>query len=119
LSPRGGGVSIRAHNMWVLIQKVAWAVIGVLSVILILVAFIPKLQHYQHLQRVEAEKSGDVRQAQDALDQLKQDQQKLRTSSQFVEKVAREEHQLAKPNELLFKFVDDDPAATNKPPRRK
>ena len=105
--------------MWLILQKVAWATIGVLAVILVLVAFVPKIKHYQDLQRVEAQKSADVRNAQETLDQLKQQQEKLRTDPHYVERVAREEIGMAKPGEIVFKFVDDDPAATNAPGRRK
>ena len=105
--------------MWLMLQKVAWATICVLAVILVLVAFVPKIKHYQDLPRIEAQKSADVHNTQETLDQLKQNQDKLRTDPRFVERVAREEHSMAKPGELVFKFVDDDPAATNAPPRRK
>ncbi len=104
--------------MWLMLQKVAWATISVLAVILVFVAFVPKIKQYHDLQKVEQQKSAGVRTDQETLDHLKWQQGKLRTDASFVERVAREEHGLTKPNELVFKFVDDDPAS-NAPPRRK
>jgi cell division protein FtsB len=101
-----------------MLQKAAWATIGVLAVILVFVAFVPKVKQYHDLQKVEVQKSADVRIDQETLDQLKWQQGKLRTDPRFVERVAREEHGLTKPGELVFKFVDDEPAS-NAPPRRK
>jgi cell division protein FtsB len=85
---------------------------------LVFVAFVPKVKQYHDLQKVEVQKSADVRIDQETLDQLKWQQGKLRTDPRFVERVAREEHGLTKPGELVFKFVDDEPAS-NAPPRRK
>ena len=104
--------------IWTLIQKIAWAVIVVLAVILVLWAFVPKVKQYQNLQKVEAQRAEDVRLEQENYDHLKQQEDRLRTDSNFVERIAREEHNLAKPGELVFKFVDDEPA-TNAAPRRR
>ena len=103
---------------WALIQKIAWVTIAVLAVIIILIAFVPKIKQYHDLQKVEVQKSSDVRLEQERLDQLKQQQDKLRTDPHYVERVAREEIGMAKPGEIIFKFVDDA-ADTNTPPRRK
>ena len=104
--------------IWTLIQKLAWAVITVLAIILVLWAFVPKVKQYHDLQKVEAEKAEGVRVEQEAYDLLKQQQERLRTDPRFVERIAREEIGLAKPGELVFKFVDDEPA-TNTTPRRR
>ena len=104
--------------IWTLIQKIAWAVITVLAVILVLWAFVPKIKQYHDLQKVEAEKAGSVRVEQEAYDQLRLNQDRLRTDPRFVERIARDEIGLAKPGELVFKFVDDEPATNSAPPRR-
>lgn len=103
---------------WAIIQKIAGVIIGVLIVIIILYAFVPKIQEYRDLQKVELKKSADVRSDQEILDQLKLQQEKLRTDPHYVERVAREEIGMAKPGELIFKFVDDA-VDTNVPPRRR
>jgi len=104
--------------IWALIQKIAWTVIAGLAVILVLWAFVPKIREYHNLQKVEAQKSAAVRTEQENYDQLKQQQDRLRNDPHFIERVAREEIGLAKPGELIFKFVDDEPA-TNAPPHRR
>ncbi|TAN36414.1 MAG: septum formation initiator family protein [Verrucomicrobia bacterium] len=104
--------------IWALIQKIAWAVIAGLGVILVLWAFVPKIKEYHNLQKVEAQRSADMHAEQEIYDRLKQQQDRLRTDPHFVERIAREEIGLAKPGELVFKFVDDEPA-TNPAPRRR
>ena len=105
--------------IWALIQKIAWTIIAILAVVLVLVAFVPKIKQYQDLQKVEAQKAEDVRIEQEIYDQLKQQQERLRTDPHFVERIAREEIGLAKPGELVFKFVDDEATSSNTPPHRK
>jgi len=104
--------------IWALIQKIAWSVIAVLAVVLVLVAFVPKIKQYRDLQKVETQKSDDVRIEQEIYDQLKRQEGLLRTDPHFVERVAREELNMSKPGELVFKFVDDEPA-TNTVPRQR
>jgi cell division protein FtsB len=104
--------------IWTFIQKIAWAIIAALAVILVLWAFVPKIKQYHDLQKIEAEKAEGVRIEQEAYDQLRLQQERLRTDPRFVERIAREEIGLAKPGELVFKFVDDEPA-TNAAARRK
>ena len=104
--------------IWALIQKIAWTVIVVVATLFVVMAFVPKIKQYHDLQKVEAQKSAEVRTQQEIYDDLKQQQDRLRTDPHFVERVAREEIGLAKPGELIFKFVDDEPV-TNAAPRRR
>jgi cell division protein FtsB len=104
--------------MWPLIQKVALIIIAILALVLALSWFVPRIKQYQDLQKVEVQKSGEVRAEQETLDQLKKNQERLRNDPRFVERVAREEIGMAKPGEIVLKFVDEAPAS-NAPLRRK
>jgi len=104
--------------IWPFIQKVALIVIAILAVVLAVSKIAPAIKQYHDLQKVEAERSGEVRAEQETLDQLKKNQERLRTDPHFVERVAREEIGMAKPGEVVFKFVDEA-APTNSVPRRK
>ena len=104
--------------IWPFIQKIALIVIAILMVVLAISKIAPRIKQYQDLQLVEAERSGEVRAEQENLDQLKKNQERLRTDPRFVERVAREEIGMAKPGEIVFKFVDEA-APTNSAPRRK
>lgn len=104
--------------IWPFIQKIALIVIAILMVVLAISKIAPRIKQYQELQLVEAERSGEVRAEQENLDQLKKNQERLRTDPRFVERVAREEIGMAKPGEIVFKFVDEA-APTNSTPRRK
>ncbi len=104
--------------IWPLIQKVALIVIAILVVALGISKIVPRVKQYHDLQKVEAERAGEVRAEQETLAQLKKNQDRLRTDPHFVERVAREEIGMAKPGELVFKFVDEAPT-NNALPRRK
>ena len=118
LPPASGVLAFAVKLMiWALIQKIAWTAIAILAVILLLAAFVPKIKQCQDLQKVEAQKAEELRIEQEIYDQLKQQQERLRTDPHFVERIAREEIGLAKPGELIFKFVDDEPATTSAPRR--
>ena len=104
--------------IWTLIQKIAWVVITVLAVILVLWAFVPKIKQYHDLEKIEARGAAEGRDVQEEIDRYVQNQNRLRTDPRFVERIAREEIGLAKPGELVFKFVDDEPATNSALPRR-
>jgi len=104
--------------IWPFIQKCALIVIAILAVVLAISKIAPAIKQYHDLQKVEAERSGEVRAEQETLDQLKKNEERLRTDPRFVERVAREEIGMAKPGEIVFKFVDEA-APSNVAPRRK
>jgi cell division protein FtsB len=104
--------------IWPFIQRVALIIIAILAVVLALSWFVPRIKQYHDLQKVEVERSGEVHAEQETLDQLKKNQEKLRNDPRFVERVAREEIGMAKPGEIVFRFVDEAPRS-NAVPRRK
>ena len=105
-------------NIWAAIYKGGLVVIGILVVVLVVWLFAPRIRTYYDLQRVEARRADDVRLEEEMLAHLHRQQERLRTDPRFVEKLAREEIGLAKPGELVFKFVDDNAPTNAATPRR-
>ncbi|OGV47029.1 MAG: hypothetical protein A2X46_07615 [Lentisphaerae bacterium GWF2_57_35] len=71
--------------------------------------FWPQIRQQQELQRKEAILEEDIRLEEEMIKHLKVQQERLRSDPRFVEKIAREELGYAKPDETIFKFVDDEP----------
>ena len=104
--------------IWSLIQRIALIVTAVVVIGLAASKIWPAYRQFQHLQETNAERTEEVRKEQEAVDELKEKQARLRTDPAYAERIAREEHGLAKPGELIVKYVDDPPAS-NAAPRKK
>ncbi|HBA83322.1 MAG TPA: hypothetical protein DCZ95_04425 [Verrucomicrobia bacterium] len=96
-------------NVWVLIYRIGWIALAVLIVIGVSSMFWPQIRQQQELQRKEAILEEDIRLEEEMIKHLKVQQERLRSDPRFVEKIAREELGYAKPDETIFKFVDDEP----------
>ncbi len=103
-------------NIWAAIYKGGLIVIGLLTLVLVIWLFAPKIRSYYDLQRIESRRADDVRLEEEMLAHHRRQQERLRNDPRFVEKLAREEIGLAKPGELVFKFVDDETASNGVPP---
>ena len=103
-------------NIWVVLYKFAWIVVGVSCVIGVVCVFIPKAHSYRELQkRKEALEESNARMEARAR-QLETNQQRFRSDPDFVERIAREQGR-AKPGETIFRFPSTNTAVavTNKP----
>jgi len=90
------------------IYRWAWAVLGVLVVVALLLIFLPKIHEYREIQQRKAEIQEQMKREKAQIQQLKEKQKRFQTDPRFVEHVA---HGLgmAKPNETIIKFVENDP----------
>ncbi|MCX6998500.1 MAG: septum formation initiator family protein [Kiritimatiellaeota bacterium] len=105
-------------NIWAAIYKGGLVVIGLLTLVMVIWLFAPKIRTFYDLQRVESRRADDVRLEEEKLAHLRRQQERLNTDPRAVEKIAREEIGLAKPGELVFKFVDDEAVSNQAALRR-
>lgn len=96
-------------SFWVGLYRAAWIALGVLFVVGAVAAFAPPIRQYRELRRMEADLQEEIRLKEELLHHLKQQQERLQSDPEFVEKIAREELGLARPGETVYKFADDEP----------
>ena len=103
-------------NVWVLIYRIGWIALAVLIIIGVGSMFWPQIRQHQELQKREAALAEDIRLEEEMIKHLREQQERLRSDPRFVEKIAREELGYAKPDETIFKFVDDEPQTSRRNP---
>jgi hypothetical protein len=88
--------------------------LGFLLIIGGICLFWPPIRQYREYRRREAELQQEKRLEGEIIKHLKMQQQRFQSDPRFVEHVAHEMG-LVKPNETLFKFVDDKPQTGTSP----
>ena len=105
-------------NFWVMIYRVGWIALGILVAVAVVAMFVPQIRQYNELHRKEAALQDEIRLEEEIVKHLKEQQERLKSDSRFVEKLAREELGYAKPGETVFRFTDDEESpASNRPSR--
>ena len=94
-------------NFWAVIYRFAWVTLGVLLFIAILCMFMPQYRQYREYQRRADALQEQIRLEEEMLKTLKQKQERFRSDPRFVEQIAHEVG-LARPNETIFRFVEDE-----------
>jgi len=94
---------VRLH----IVTKIAWSILGIVAVAMILSMFYPQYQEYLELQRDVAALETKISDEKGRINQLKDYQERMKSDSEFVEKIAREDLGYAKPGEYVIKFVGD------------
>ena len=77
-----------------------------LAIAIVLSFFKPLIDRQKKLRAQEAALRQDIQKEAEQLRMLKLKQQKLREDPRFVEKIAREDWNYAKPGETIFRFTD-------------
>lgn len=96
-------------NAWKFTQRICLIASVVLVVGIVLRLFLPKIEEQKRM-RAQAEMlRRDIQREAEQLRMLKRKQEKLQEDPTFVEKIAREDLNYAKPGETIFRFVDEDP----------
>lgn len=93
---------------WVVIYRFAWITLTLLVLIGIGFMFMPLVQQDREAQRREATLKEEIRMDEERIRQLKIQQERFETDPAFVERIAHEMG-LARPDETIFRFVDDPP----------
>ena len=99
-----------------IVTKIAWSILGIVAVAMILSMFYPQYQEYLELQRDLAALQMKISHEQERKNRLKDFQVRMKSDSEFVEKIAREDLGYAKPGEYVIKFVGDSRASISPTP---
>ena len=95
-------------NVWKFIQRISLIAIVALIVGIVLRLYLPKIEEQKRLRAQTEALRQDIQREAEQLRQLKRKQEKLQEDPRFVEKIAREDLNYAKPGETIFRFVDED-----------
>ena len=95
-------------NVWKFIQRICLIAIVALVVGIVLRLYLSKIEEQKRLRAQTETLRQDIQREAEQLRQLKRKQEKLQEDPRFVEKIAREDLNYAKPGETIFRFVDED-----------
>lgn len=95
-------------NFWKFTQRICLIAIVALVVGIVLRLFLPLLDRQKVLRAQEETLRQDIQREAEQLRLLKLKQEKLKEDPRFIEKIAREDLNYAKPGETIFRFVDED-----------
>ncbi len=95
-------------SRWVAIYRIAWIALGVLVLVGMGFMFVPLIQEDREYQRRESALREEIRQEEQRIRELKLKQERFQSDPAFVERIAHEIG-LAKPDETIFRFVDEEP----------
>ncbi|AKJ63622.1 hypothetical protein L21SP4_00341 [Kiritimatiella glycovorans] len=98
--------------MWNMLYRLAWIFVGVLVLGSAGFAFYPKLQQYQRYQEKRAEMERRIEVREDQIRELRNRREHFLNDPEYAERIAHEMG-LARPEETLFRFIDEPPVATN------
>ncbi len=93
-------------SLWNVIYRACWMILCIMLVGAAVHIFVPKLHEYRANQRLKAVLLDDQRQKEEMIKILKTKQQRFVEDREFVEQLAHDLG-LARPGEVLFKFVDE------------
>ena len=95
-------------NVWKFIQRICLIASVGLVVGIVLRLYLPKIEEQKRLRAQAETLRQDIQREAEQLRQLKRKQEKLQEDPRFVEKIAREDLNYAKPGETIFRFVDEE-----------
>ena len=94
-------------NVWKFIQRLCLIAIVGLVVGIVLRLYLPKIEEQKRLRAQAETLRQDIQREAEQLRQLKRKQEKLQEDPTFVEKIAREDLNYAKPGATTSRFVDE------------
>jgi len=94
---------------WVVIYRFAWITLTALVLIGVGFMFMPLVQQDREFQRREAVLREEIRVSEEQIRQLRINQERFQNDPAFIERIAHEMG-LAKPDEVIFRFVDEVPS---------
>lgn len=96
-------------SQWSTIYRFAWIALGVLVLIGMGFMFVPLIQEDREYQRREQALREEIRHDEERIRELRMKQERFQSDPAFVERIAHDMG-LAKPNETIFRFIDEDEA---------
>ena len=95
-------------NVWKFIQRPCLLASVGLVVGIVLRLFLPKIEEQKRLRAQTETLRQDIQREAEHLRQLRLKQEKLQEDPRYIEKIAREDLNYAKPGETIFRFVDEE-----------
>ena len=95
-------------NVGKVTQRICLIAIVALVVGIVLRLFLPLLERQEALRAQEEALRQDIQREAEQLRQLRLKQEKLQEDPRYIEKIAREDLNYAKPGETIFRFVDEE-----------
>ena len=95
-------------DVWKFTRRVCLFASIALAIAILFSFFKPLIDRQKELRAREAALRQDIQKEAERLRMLKLKQQRLREDPRFVEKIAREDWNYAKPGETIFRFVDEE-----------
>ena len=92
---------------WSVIYRFVWIALGTLILIGMGFMFVPLIQEDREYQRREQALREEIRHDDERIRKLRMQQERFQSDPAFVERIAHEMG-LAKPNETIFRFIDED-----------
>jgi cell division protein FtsB len=102
-------------NYWVIIYRVALAVVIVLVTIAMIWAFVPKINRYRDSSEKRVELQDENRRLSEEVKTLQSKQERFTSDPLFVERTAREIG-MVKPDEVVFKSTNRESTAETATP---
>ena len=92
---------------WSAIYRFVWIALTVLVLAGMAFMFVPLIQQDREYQRRESQLREDIRQDEEEIGRLRLNQERFVSDPAFIERIAHDMG-LAKPNEIIFRFTDDE-----------
>ncbi len=100
---------------WTIIYRFVWIALGALLLIGMGFMFVPTIQEDRENQRREAELTEEIRQNEQRIRTLRLKQERFESDPAFVERIAHDIG-LAGPDEVIFRFIDDEESESTPAP---
>ncbi len=94
-------------SYWTVINRFVWAALAVLVLVGMGFMFVPLIHQDRELQRRESALQEEIRLDQERVRELQLKQERFQSDPAFIERIAHELG-LAKPNETVFRFIDEN-----------
>ena len=102
-----GGIPLRRKpggNIWVRLAKITQILLVVAVAGVIFACFLPVIRQVQQLQKEKANKAREIADAQAANRQWNRKLDLLKTNPAYIERIARDQLNVGKPGEVIFRF---------------
>ncbi|MCB1070925.1 MAG: septum formation initiator family protein [Verrucomicrobia bacterium] len=96
-------------TVWALIYRISAGLLIALVCIGLFILFYPKFKQFNDYSGRKLRLQEEIHEQEELLRHLRMKQERLMNDPRFVEKIAREELGWAKPGEVVFRFVDEQP----------
>ncbi len=90
------------------LYRTTWVLLAVLVIIGLSLIFMPRIAQYREYRRREGLRAEAVRETEDAIQNLRRQQELFRTDPRYAERIAHDLG-MARTNEVLYRIIDSRP----------